>query len=168
MTVTNRSDFADFLCARGYTVGVEVGVWKGEHAALLLERVPLRRLYCVDTWDGTGMGKDFDGNAVKAEAVERLDKYGRRANIIQADSVEASTDLRFKNLDFVYIDGDHSYEGCKADILAWRGAIRSGGVLCGHDYCNRGWKNVKDAVDECFGRGVYSSTERCSEWWVIV
>jgi len=36
----------------------------------------------------------------------------------------------------LFIDGDHSYEGCKNDILAWVPYLVPGGILAVHDYGN--------------------------------
>ena len=51
-------------------------------------------------------------------------------------------------IDLVHIDGDHSYEGCKADINRWTPWVRKGGIVAFHDY-NSG-DGVKDAVDDMF------------------
>lgn len=37
--------------------------------------------------------------------------------------------------DFVYIDGDHSYAGAKADLRNYYAKVKRGGVIAGHDYC---------------------------------
>jgi len=58
--------------------------------------------------------------------------------------------------DFVFIDADHTYEGCKKDIHDWYPKVKKGGVLCGHDYVHRAIKTangtlsfgVVEAVDE--------------------
>ena len=49
-----------------------------------------------------------------------------------------------------FIDGDHSYEGCKADIEAWLPKLREGGVMAGHDYEHPQFPGVKKSVDEIF------------------
>lgn len=52
-------------------------------------------------------------------------------------------------VDMVFIDGDHSYEQCKADILAWLPNIRWGGIISFHDYGPEdGLTGVTLAVDE--------------------
>ena len=63
-------------------------------------------------------------------------------------SVPISAEFENESLDLVFIDGDHSYEGCKADIEAWLPKLRSGGVLAGHDYGHKRFPGVKQAVDE--------------------
>ena len=37
--------------------------------------------------------------------------------------------------DFVYIDGDHSYNGAKSDLIHFFPKVRTGGLIAGHDYC---------------------------------
>lgn len=37
-------------------------------------------------------------------------------------------------VDLVFIDGDHTYEGCKGDIDAWEPHVAEGGYLVLHDY----------------------------------
>lgn len=63
-------------------------------------------------------------------------------------------------VDVVLVDGDHSYEGCKGDILGWMPHIRSGGYIMVHDYAKEGltfdetsphpkpWPGVDQAVNE--------------------
>jgi len=55
-------------------------------------------------------------------------------------------------LDWIYIDGDHSYEGCLKDLENSLNVVKPGGLILGDDY---GWPNAKwfkpgvtKAVDE--------------------
>ena len=49
-------------------------------------------------------------------------------------------------VDLVFIDGDHSYNGAKGDILAWLPNIKPGGIIAVHDYGKR--KVYKDGPIE--------------------
>jgi predicted O-methyltransferase YrrM len=53
-------------------------------------------------------------------------------------------------LDFVYIDGDHSYEGVKIDLEISLRKLKPGGLITGDDYGPGNWwqGGVKRAVDE--------------------
>jgi hypothetical protein len=60
--------------------------------------------------------------------------------------------------DSVFIDGDHHYAECKADIQVWSELIKPGGLICGHDYWAKD-VGVMDAVNECLpGFQVFSGT----------
>ena len=41
--------------------------------------------------------------------------------------------LRGDKLDFLFIDGDHSYQGCKEDFALYREFVRDGGLIAFHD-----------------------------------
>ena len=62
-----------------------------------------------------------------------------RAETVISDSLAASRELTVKRggIDFIFIDGDHSYEACKADIAAWAPYARRGGVMAFHDFGSR-------------------------------
>jgi predicted O-methyltransferase YrrM len=80
---------------------------------------------------------------------QAVSSFRNRAIIHRKKSVDASIDVP-DELDFVFIDADHSYEGCHSDIQAWAKKIRNDGLLCGHDYDNSDYPQwgVKRAVDE--------------------
>ena len=59
--------------------------------------------------------------------------------LIQADSHKESTlemlrtELQQKKIDFLFIDGDHRYEGIKEDFETYSPLVRSGGIIAFHD-----------------------------------
>jgi predicted O-methyltransferase YrrM len=66
-----------------------------------------------------------------------------------------------RQVDMVFIDADHTYNGCKGDIEAWLPNIKPGGILTVHDYKKHlltydemtcphpmTWPGVDRAVDE--------------------
>ena len=65
--------------------------------------------------------------------------------IWKMDTVDAAMGYADESVDFVFIDGNHTYENIRADITAWLPKVASGGVLAGHDI---GINGVKKAVDE--------------------
>ena len=144
----------------GELVGAEIGVFYGELSERLLRTKPGLKLHLVDSWgdyDDTLLESgDFHAtmsNASQERACshtrEAMAQFKDRAVIHKAKSQEAAKMIDGL-LDFVFIDADHSYEGCKADIEAWAPKVRPGGLLCGHDYDNVDYPQwgVKRAVDE--------------------
>jgi predicted O-methyltransferase YrrM len=91
--------------------------------------------------------EDFDTAYHQVVALARA--IGPRAHILVSDSVDAASQFLDGILDLVFIDADHSYEGCLRDIHAWLPKVKRGGWICGHDYANKSGE-VKKAVDEVF------------------
>jgi hypothetical protein len=69
---------------------------------------------------------------------------------IQTSSEEASKLFKDQTIDFVYIDGDHTYKGCKSDISLWWPKVKIGGIISGYGYLDGPFDyfGVKSAVDE--------------------
>jgi hypothetical protein len=84
-------------------------------------------------------------------------KFLGRAGVefMTGDSAELAYDFHDK-IDLLFIDGDHSYEGVRADMVTWLGKVRPGGIVAFHDYelsqdtlKQVPWAiGVKEAVDE--------------------
>ena len=143
-------------------VGAEIGVDTGKTCKVLFEKIPGIFLYLVDRWIETPKGDSyFQGSRKLAHEPQKyFDKAynGVKAiakpykhKILKMDSVEAAQHVKDDSLDFVFIDGDHSYVGTKRDIKAWLPKVKEGGWICGHDYDNQNTLgDVKSAVDEMF------------------
>jgi len=64
---------------------------------------------------------------------------GQRLDLVRRDSHSASTFahvqslLGDRKLDFLFIDGDHSYEGVRSDFETYRSLMRPGGIIALHD-----------------------------------
>ncbi|GAF91208.1 unnamed protein product, partial [marine sediment metagenome] len=119
----------------GGLVGVEIGVQNGVNALSVLQNLPIKMLYLVDPYEAY---IDYDGchypdmDEIFLDARERLSGFNDKIKFVKEYSVKAS-EILSDNLDFVYIDGNHSYEFVKQDIMCWFPKVRVGGVLGGHD-----------------------------------
>jgi hypothetical protein len=159
----------------------EIGVATGNLSKYLLRMRKDLELYMVDNWRAEADQPDHyratrDTNAhVTAEKQEQRKasayllarEFKGRAEIIETDSVSAAGRCP-DSLDLVFIDADHSYEGVKADIKAWRGKVKPGGWLGGHDYANTDPRfafGVTQAVDEVFEKVELGAN---FTWWVRI
>jgi predicted O-methyltransferase YrrM len=155
---------------RPHTLGAEVGVFKGDTSRRLLEALPdIRTLICVDQWVHdedfvrgmpTKNGRVALANWKKVEAVFRacvLAPYAGRVWVLKERSVMAARMVEDGILDWVFIDGNHTYKHTKADIYAWWPKLRVGGILTGDDYQNKLGYGVIKAVDEIFGTAFSNS-----------
>ena len=71
-----------------------------------------------------------------------------------------------KKVKVIFIDGDHSYKGCKADIENWYSQMAKGGVMLFHD-CDSSSPGVVQAVHEFVAKHkledvYYDPNQRCS------
>jgi predicted O-methyltransferase YrrM len=159
--VHTRKELPHILNQRGLLgKGAEIGVLKGEYSCLLLEKWEGEQLYCVDPWREFGEDEYEDVSNVSQdryelfyeETVERLSRFGDRAEIMRMTSENAAPKFEEGELDFVYIDAQHHYEAVKKDIQLWWPKVRRGGILAGHDYLDgtreQGKYGVKSAVDQ--------------------
>jgi predicted O-methyltransferase YrrM len=67
--------------------------------------------------------------------------------LIGAQTAEAAQWWRGP-IDLLYVDADHSMEGCVGDLRDWVPLVRAGGIVCGDDYENPGYPGVKEAWDQ--------------------
>jgi len=102
---------------------LEIGVRWGTSTNALLYGIrdsdrkhPTLQLYSMDIKDCSGVVKD-----------ESLKKYW---TFIFGDSKTLEWS---KEVDVLLIDGDHSYEGVKADYLKYEPFVKSGGIILMHD-----------------------------------
>ena len=149
----------------------EIGTFRGEFAQTLFKTFKPSKMYLVDpfTTDTQMQSGDQDGNYVKTydgttlynTVMEAFKDQGisedanAHVQLIQDFSTNITTQIPDKSLDLIYIDGDHSYNGVKADLQLARRLVKSGGWICGHDYEMNKLKahhhydfGVKRAVDE--------------------
>jgi predicted O-methyltransferase YrrM len=71
--------------------------------------------------------------------VEKRFEKAAAVKIVRELSGDAAGQLRDKELDFVYIDGDHNYEGVRADLESFYPKVKLGGQIFLDDYSLTGW-----------------------------
>jgi len=125
----------------GYTVGAEIGVSKGQFSRRICQCLKGGKLFAIDAWlayPGYAERKGAIGQRTLdrhyAEALGRLAPFN--CQVVRALSVEAAEQFAPASLDFVFIDGNHTFEYVVQDIATWEPKVRPGGMVCGHDYWN--------------------------------
>lgn len=150
------------LCLQaGLRKGAEIGVSQGRFTMYLCALMYDMHMTAVDRWEEQPdhptegwLGWNHEGSLKRFR--ETCDQYFKgRVDIIRSDSVAAADGIEDGSLDFVFIDADHSYEGCSKDIKAWAPKVRQGGMVAGHDY-NLKWPGVVKAVDEVYPKRTVS------------
>lgn len=137
------------LLGKKKLVGVEIGVFFGENSKSLLNNLDIKTLYLIDPYDEGLVGiEEKTAPAYIKEGAKRLLGSGDKVRWIGKTSAEAAADIPNK-LDFVYIDGDHTYEGVAKDLSLYWPKVKKNGILAGHDFDN---KHVAQAVNDYFDK----------------
>ncbi len=99
---------------------MEIGVDKGKSLSVVkMVANPGVRIYGVDINRPSELDPFLNANSDVA--------------FIQKDSVDVAK-YWLGEVSVLFIDGDHSYEGCKRDIEAWYPHMKKGGVMLFHDH----------------------------------
>ena len=136
----------------GDAVAVEIGRFKGGSTLLLATALgPRGRLYSYDLH--VPLREDLQGPDLDRALLEALRRYGLdgKVELVVADSRTAPPPPEPPAL--VFVDGDHTYEGTRADYERWRELVAPGGHLLFHDAVDTGgygntYPGVARLVDE--------------------
>lgn len=127
-------------------LALEVGSFKGKSTCFIASSLdPSARLACVDTWLCDAMPYD-DPNDVMSEFLKNVSGYVNTIETHRGRSVDVAARWA-RPIDLLFIDGDHSYEGCSADLRSWLGFVKPGGWIAFHD---SGEEGVARAIAEFF------------------
>jgi len=177
-TITKRNHLGELMTSLNYSVAIEIGVNAGEFSRKILSKWG-GTLYMCDPWrhiDGYVDIANTDNESFEKifqQAKDNTTRFCKRAKIIRDLSINASLMFEDNSLDLVYIDADHSYNGCLLDIKTWFPKVKQGGLICGHDYLDanlpQGDFGVKSAVKEFFKREPDFTTIDDNPWssWFI-
>jgi predicted O-methyltransferase YrrM len=117
---------------------------------------PCATVISVD-WSGGKFGRGYVWP--RKFVYRRFAKDNQNLHLLRKNSHDAKTFdvvrslLRGKPLDFLFIDGDHTYNGVRADFEMYAPLVRSGGIVAFHDIAkhppktgcevNRLWNEIK-------------------------
>ena len=142
MILLNRQSLQN-LVKRKDLVGAEIGVLQGVNSKDILEKLSIKKLYLIDNWTNGKSNKDI--------VTEKLEEFETEIVILNGYSSEMHKHIKDEELDFIYIDGDHKYEGVRNDIKNYYYKVKIGGLVAGHDYGRAKTRGVTEAVNEFFG-----------------
>lgn len=145
---------------------IELGVHKGDNAAMLIESLKPRRCLLVDAWSAealkayspfdslppwvlplTAFERYFGGSLTEQatydrtyEAAVRRFAGDERVEIVRDDTVQACARLRERfgagSFDFIYVDANHQYEYVLRDLLYYQDLLAADGVMMLNDCCH--------------------------------
>lgn len=142
---------------------VEIGTWKGRSLMYMAEKIKESgkniTLYGIDTFRGSdstpAMGdivemKKKSQDYFYETYLKNIEPLKDYIKTIRGDSKVVHDQFADGSIDFLFIDGDHSYEAVKTDIINWYPKVKQGGIISGHDYTTDYGYGVVDAVNQLF------------------
>jgi hypothetical protein len=151
--LSERENLVSFL-PHG-AVGAEIGVAHGDFSEILLDRARPSLLYLIDPW--SHQEPDDQDPVTYLKGISRSPgSFGPPGENALGDEQYAAVRQRFANrpevvfsrqfsykiarefaddyFDFVYIDGNHSYEYVFQDLLDFAPKVKDEGLIMGHDF----------------------------------
>ena len=123
---------------------VEIGCYAGGSACLLLQR---KNTNVISIDLGTPINP-----SIVSENVNKLNKHNNKYNYIQGSSHDLNVFNKLNDyineIDILFIDGDHSFDGVIKDFEMYSKLVKSGGYIIFDDYNDyQHSPAVKPAVD---------------------
>ena len=156
---TDRTTLAELFNEAGFKKGAEIGVRMGRYSKILCEKIPGLELYSIDPWIAYGNKYTAERQEIYyQEALKNLAPFN--AKIIRKSSMDALADFPDKSLDFVHIDGGHTFDNVAPDLIFWAKKVKKGGIVSLHDYYHFHMSGVVEAVD------AYTKCHCINPWYV--
>ena len=139
---------------------VEIGAWMGKSTNYMAQKIKEsgKRIHftTIDTFKGspseewhTPVVQDYNGDLFPEFIDNSLlsNNYGL-FDIIKDDSLNAVNQFKNNSIDYLMIDGGHSYTEVTNDLNAWYKKVKPGGIISGDDYTIS--TETTQAVDDFF------------------
>ncbi|HEY1754071.1 MAG TPA: class I SAM-dependent methyltransferase [Bryobacteraceae bacterium] len=139
---------AERACLSRHAAGkrrlAEIGVWHGVTTCRLRRAMaPDAAIFAIDPYPPGRLG--FSMHRIIAHREVAKVSNGSVHWVPKTGAEAAAALQNAAPFDFVFIDGDHSYEGIQADWLGWRGMLARGGVIALHDSRSTPERRIEEA-----------------------
>ena len=173
----NRVELLEFINEKFPNgIGVEIGVAGGHFTQQIVKSwKTCHKLFAVDLWEHQDEGYNDGCNLSNDVQLERYNQVlkdfskHKHVSFLKMWSHIAVNQFYDNHVDFIYLDANHSYQGCMNDLNIWYPKIKKGGIFAGHDY--RVIEGVRNAVNEFFAeidqKISYSDSYESDVWYLI-
>jgi hypothetical protein len=95
------------------------------------------RCFAVDTWRGDAHTSAYDESLFQEVEAHNAAQYSDFSTLLRMHFDEARERFEDESIDFVHIDGYHTYEAVRHDFESWFPKVRPGGIVLFHDVVAR-------------------------------
>lgn len=125
---------------------VEIGIWHGVTTTRLRDAMaPDGVLFAVDPYPVGRLGFSAQRYIAQREVAAVANGTVRWLRSTGAEAGRAFATAGEEPVDFVFIDGDHSYEALEGDWTAWSPLVAPGGLMALHDSRSTPERPIEDA-----------------------
>jgi predicted O-methyltransferase YrrM len=103
----------------GYKNILEIGVFEGETSVKMIEALPI--------------GGKYTGIDINDYRKLDFNKAGKGWNFILGESIKVLANMPEHHFDFIFVDGDHSWDNILPEFKEIERVIKPGGVIAYHD-----------------------------------
>ena len=104
---------------------LEIGTWRGYSAEVWTNMFPFARFVTMDI--------ERPEESVVVNSAKYTYFWNKDSHDL--DVLEEVKTLLPNGIDFLFIDGDHSYDGVKSDFEMYSPLVNEGGIIVFHDCC---------------------------------
>ena len=140
--------WTEFIRGAGVQRMAEVGVYRGDFAAAMLRHCEsISRYYMVDPWrhlDDWNKPANHDDSLLKQfleETKSKTEFAAAKRTFLRGKTTEVIDQISDRELDFAYIDADHTLRGIAIDLIRVYPKVRDGGFLGGDDFTSSVWEH---------------------------
>lgn len=158
MQINSRVQLVDLMKHLGLPlVAAEVGVAEGRLSKEFLNW-GIEKLYLVDIWEkvpfikGCGSFEQSWHDDNYNQVLERIKGNEDKVVLLKGFSYKMAEHITDESLGLVYVDGDHTYEGARADIDSYWPKLVKGGIMAFHDARNPTY-GIQNAIHD-FTKGI--------------
>jgi predicted O-methyltransferase YrrM len=117
--------------AAGAKLAVEIGVYEGVNTVIIAEALhPEGKLIGIDPFFKGRLGICYH-EKIARKAISKA-KLEHKVKLLPVFSYDAVNEIP-GDIDFIFIDGDHSYDGFIRDWNDWSAKVKTGGIIALHD-----------------------------------
>jgi predicted O-methyltransferase YrrM len=120
---------------------VEIGSWKGKSTYCLAQGLKNGKVIAIDPFNAFGEDGSnilYENLKGQKELINQFKEEMQRAKVMKKIEIFCGYSHEFvgkiPKIDLLFIDGDHSKEGCSFDFVHYSPFINPGGYIALHDY----------------------------------
>ena len=120
---------------------LEIGSWKGKSTWCISQGLKKGTLHCIDPFNAAGeegskeiYEKTKGNNSLLEQFQNNMKGISEKVKITTHKGYSSDFVDAIPNIDFLFIDGDHSIEGCRFNYENFENEVKVGGFLAFHDY----------------------------------